>query len=179
YCQRLSPVLARLREALGDRLAYVFRQYPNERIHPGAEFLSRVAEAAGRQDKFWEMHDALYGQTTPLTQARALELAEGLGLDMKRLRHDLDDLKLRKRVDEDLADGKRNGVTATPTLFVDGVRYDGAWDFYSMLEALERPVGARVQRTARAFANLPASAGIPLLIAAAAALICANSPITA
>ena len=80
-----------------------------------------------------------------------------------------------QHVDEDLADGRRNGVTATPTIFIDGVRYDGAWDFYSMLEALERPVGARVQRTARAFANLPASAGIALLIAAAAALFFANT----
>ena len=57
------------------------------------------------------------------------------------------------------------------------MRYDGAWDFYSMLETLERPVGARVQRTARAFANLPSSAGIVLLIAAAAALGLANSPL--
>mgnify|MGYP003693778587 CR=1 FL=1 len=39
--------------------------------------------------------------------------------------------KTRRRVDEDLAEGQRNGVTGTPTLFVDGIRYDGAWDFYS------------------------------------------------
>jgi NhaA family Na+:H+ antiporter len=176
YCGRLRPVLARLREALGDRVVYAYRQFPNERVHPGATFLSRAAEAAGRQDKFWEVHDALYDHASPLTEAAALDLAKGLGLDMRRFRHDLEDPKLRQRIDDDLADGRHNGVTATPTIFVDGVRYDGAWDFYSMLEALERPVGARVQRTARAFANLPSSAGIVLLIAAAAALVLANSP---
>jgi Na+:H+ antiporter, NhaA family len=176
YCRRLRPVLARLHEALGDRLAYAYRQFPNERVHPGATFLSRAAEAAGRQGKFWEMHDALYDQTAPLTEALALELAKGLRLDMRRFRKDLDDPQLQQRIDDDLADGHRNGVTATPTIFVDGVRYDGAWDFYSMLEALERPVGARVQRTARAFANLPTSAGLVLLIAAGLALVLANSP---
>jgi len=176
YCARLAPVLARLREALGDRLAYAYRQFPNERVHPGAEFLSRAAEAAGRQGKFWEMHDALFARSPALTEAIAYELAEKLGLDMARFKRDLDDPKLKKRIDEDIADGRHNGVTATPTIFVDGVRYDGAWDFYSMLEALERPVGARVQRTARAFANLPTSAGLVLLLAAAAALALANSP---
>ena len=177
YCRRLSPVLARLREALGDRLAYAYRQFPNERVHPGAEVMSRAAEAAGRQGKFWEMHDALFERSPALTEAIALELAAKLGLDLHRFRRDLEDPKLKKRVDEDLAEGHRNGVTATPTIFVDGVRYDGAWDFYSMLEALERPVGARVQRTARAFANLPSSAGIVLLIAAVAAIALANSPL--
>jgi Na+:H+ antiporter, NhaA family len=96
---------------------------------------------------------------------------------MDRFNRDLADEQLRQRVEEDLADGRRNGVTATPTIFVDGVRYDGAWDFYSMLEAVERPVGAQVERTARAFANLPSSAGLVLVGATVAALIWANSPI--
>jgi NhaA family Na+:H+ antiporter len=96
---------------------------------------------------------------------------------MSRFDHDLAGAAVKKRVDDDLGDGRRNGITATPTMFIDDVRYDGAWDFYSMLEALERPVGARVRRTARAFANLPSSAGIVLLIAAAAALGLANSPL--
>jgi len=177
YCRRLRGVLDRLRQAMGERLAYVFRHFPNERAHPGAEFASRAAEAAARQGRFWEMHDALYAREPPLTREHVLEAARSIGLDMDRFDHDVDDPQLRERVEEDLADGRANGVTGTPTIFVDGQRYDGAWDFYSMLEALERPVGARVQRTARAFANLPASAGLVLLIAAAAALVLANTPL--
>jgi len=134
------------------------------------------AEAAGRQHRFWEMHDALYGHEPPLDRATLLGIAKSLGLDMARFERDLDDLELAARVEEDLADGRRNGVTGTPTIFVDGLRYDGAWDFYSMLEAIDRPVGAEVRRGARAFANLPASAGIALLLAAGAALLLANSP---
>ena len=179
YCRRLRLVIDRLRKSLGERLVYVYRHYPNERVHPGAVFASLAAEAAGRQGKYWEMHDALFGHDPPLDEAVVRQLAQGIGLDMKRFERDVTDPKLRHHVEQDIVDARKNGITATPTIFVDGVRYDGAWDFYSMLEALERPVGARVQRTARAFANLPASAGIALLIAAAAALICANSPLAA
>jgi Na+:H+ antiporter, NhaA family len=179
YCRRLRDVLERLRQALGERMAYVFRHFPNERAHPGAELLSIGAEAAARQGRFFEMHDALYRREPPIDRTILLQLATSLGLDLERFEHDLDDPELRRHVEEDLADGRRNGVTATPTIFVDGVRYDGAWDFYSMLEALERPLGARVQRTARAFANLPASAGVALLVAAGAALVLANGPFAA
>ena len=80
-------------------------------------------------------------------------------------------------MDADLADGRHNGVTGTPTIFVDGVRYDGAWDFYSLLEAVERPVAARLQQSARAFASLPASGGLVLLLSAVLALVCANTPL--
>src|SRR6185437_14165717 len=176
YCRRLRLVLDRLRAALAERMVYVFRHFPNERAHPGAELLSIGAEAAGRQGRYWEMHDALYGREPPIDESTLLEIAASLGLDMHRFERDRREPALRQRVDEDLADGRRNGVTGTPTIFIDGVRYDGAWDFHSMLEALEQPVGARVQRTARAFANLPTSAGLVLLAAAAAALLWANSP---
>src|ERR1700730_8821952 len=56
YCRRLLHVLARVRRALGERLAYVARQFPNERADPGAEFAARAAEAAALQDRFWPMH---------------------------------------------------------------------------------------------------------------------------
>jgi len=179
YCRRLRQVLDRLRRALGERLAYAFRHFPNERAHPGAVLMSLGSEAADRQGRFWEMYDALYGHALPIDQKVLLQIAASLGLDMQRFRADLDEPAVKQRVNEDVAEGRRNGVSGTPTIFIDGVRYDGAWDFYSMLEALQPPVGAQLKRTARAFANLPASAGIALLMAAMAAVICANSPFAA
>ncbi len=53
YCRRLRRILARLREALGERLLYVYRHFPNERAHPGATFVHAAVEAAANQDKFW------------------------------------------------------------------------------------------------------------------------------
>jgi NhaA family Na+:H+ antiporter len=175
YCRRLRLIIARLRQALGERLAYVFRHFPNEKAHPGAGFASRAAEAAGQQGKFWEMHDALYDREPPLDESHIRELARGLGLDMAQFERDLTSDETRAHVSDDLEEGRRNGVTGTPSFFIDGQRYDGAWDFHSMLEELQRPVAAQLQRGARAFASLPASGGLMLLLAAAVALLIANS----
>jgi NhaA family Na+:H+ antiporter len=176
YCRRLRGVILRLRKALGERLVYVFRHFPNEPAHPGAEFMSRAAEAAGRQGRFWDMHDFLYDHERPLNEALVMEFARSLGLDMERFARDLESDETRDRVRADIEEGRNNGVSGTPTFFIDGLRYDGAWDFHSMLEALVRPVAARIDRGARAFANLPASGGMVLILAALLALVCANTP---
>lgn len=177
YCRRLRQVFRRLREELGDRLVYVFRHFPNERANPGANLAARAAEAAGRQGHFFEMHDAIFDRALPIQKSDLREIARGVGLDVNRFESDLASDDVRARVDQDLAEGRNDGVTGTPTLFVDALRYDGAWDFHSMLEALERPVAARVHRSARVFANLPTSAGLVLVLAAALAIVCANTPI--
>jgi Na+:H+ antiporter, NhaA family len=177
YCRGLRPVLDRLRQVFGDRFAYAFRHFPNDRAHPGATLVHRAAEAAARQGRFWEMDDRLFEEEPTLGETQVFDIARALGLDIERFRRDLASDDVARRVEEDVAEGRRNGVTGTPTIFIDGIRYDGAWDFYSMLEALERPVAARLQRSARVFASLPASGGLVLILAAAAALFCANTPL--
>jgi NhaA family Na+:H+ antiporter len=177
YCRRLRQEFRRLQNALGNRLVYVFRHFPNERANPGAELAARASEAAAKQGRFFEMHDAVFDRELPIGKTELVELARAIGLDVDRFMRDLESDDVRARVEQDIADGRRNGVTGTPTLFVDGVRYDGAWDFHSLLEALERPVAARVHRSARVFASLPTSAGLVLLLTAVLAVVCANTPI--
>ncbi len=179
YCRRLRPIFRRLRDSLGDRFVYVYRYFPLERANPGAELAARAAEAAAKQGKFFEMHDRIFDRELPVGRAELVASAGEIGLDMDRFMRDLDSDDTRARVEADISDGRNNGVTGTPTLFVDGIRYDGAWDYHSMLEAIERPFAARVGRSARVFASLPTSAGVVLLIAAVLAIICANSPLAA
>ncbi len=177
YCRRLRPVLRRLREGLGDRLIYVYRHLPNERANPGAELAARAAEAAALQGRFFEMHDGIFDRELPVGRPELLDLGRRIGLDVERFTRDLDGEPVRARVARDVVEGRDNGVTGTPTLFVDGVRYDGAWDYHAMLEGLERPVAARVHRSARVFASLPTSAGLVLLLMAVLAMLCANTPL--
>jgi len=175
FCRRLRTVLEELHLELGNSLVYVFRHLPNERAHPGAGLAARASEAAAAQGQFWQMHDLLYEQEPPISTPQVFALAQHLGLDAARFKQDLDGEVTRARVEEDLGEGHSNGVTVTPTIFVNNQRYDDAWDFHSILEALRRPLAAQVRMSARAFADLPASGGATLLLAAVAALICANT----
>jgi NhaA family Na+:H+ antiporter len=177
YCRSLRPVFQKIRKAMADRFVYVFRHFPIERAHPGAELAARAAEAAGRQDKFFEMHDRIFDHELPIGRTELVEAARAIGLDVERFESDLDSDEVRARVEADMTEGRDNGVTATPTFYVDGVRYDGAWDYRSLLDAVEQPFAARIGRSARMFASLPASAGLMLVIAAALAIACANSPL--
>lgn len=176
YCRRFRNVLKRLRQAFGERLAYTLRHFPIERIHPGATFASRIVEAAARQGLFWQMHDRLFDDEPPFSEQQMLEMAREIGADMERLARDLADPETLAHVNDDIAEGRQRGVSGTPTIFVDGLRYDGAWDFYSLADAFEKPVSERIRRSAHAFASLPASGGLALLIASALALVAANSP---
>lgn len=141
--------------------------------------MARAVEAAANQDHFWEMYDALFDKEPPFGEGEVRELARGLGLDMACFEHDLQSEEVRSRVAEQLLEARRNGVTGTPTIFIDGIRYDGAWDYYSLLNVLEQPFGERIQRSARAFASLPASGGLVLILATLAALGLTNSPLAA
>jgi NhaA family Na+:H+ antiporter len=123
------------------------------------------------------MHDKLFEEEPPFSEEHILDMAREAGLDMERLQSDLADPLMLANVDADIAEGRGRGVSGTPTIFVDGVRYDGAWDFYSLADAFEQPVSERIRRSAHAFANLPASGGFVLLLAAALALVCANTPL--
>ena len=177
WCRRFRTVLKRLRQAFGERIAYTLRHFPLERIHPGATFASRLVEAAGRQGLFWQMHDRLFDDEPPFSEAQMLDMAREIGADMDRLARDLADPQTLADVNADIAEGRATGVSGTPTIFVDGVRYDGAWDFYSLADAFDQPVSERIRRSAHAFASLPASGGLALLIASALALFCANTPL--
>ncbi len=119
-------MLRRLREATGDRLAYAFRHFPNERAHPGAEFMARAAES-GHRTRAGSGRCTTRSSTgePPFGEKDARELAARIGLDMERFDRDIDSDEVGARVAEDLADAGRNGVSGTPTIFVDGVRYDG------------------------------------------------------
>ena len=177
YRRRFRTVLKRLRQAFGERIAYTLRHFPIERIHPGATFAARLVEAAGRQGLFWQMHDRLFDTEPPFSEAEMLAMAREVGADMEQLARDLEDPATIGDVEADIAHGRSSGVSGTPTIFVDGVLYDGAWDFYSLADAFEQPVSERIRRSAQAFASLPASGGFALLIASALALICANTPL--
>ncbi len=106
-------------------------------IHPRAQHAAEGAEAAGARGRFWEMHDWLFEHQRTLEDAYLTAEAERLGLDVDRLRRELDERVHERRVREDFLGGVRSGVNGTPTFFVNGLRHDEAWDLETLLETLE------------------------------------------
>ena len=124
-CGAMFPEVERIRQDYGDRVRFVFRQYPLMNVHPHALLAAHAAEAAGLQNKFWEMHHELFaGQDTwsrshdptPLFE----DYARRAGLDVDRYRRDLGSPETDARVVADRERGKSVGVESTPTFYLNG-----------------------------------------------------------
>ena len=137
YCGAAYPVVKDLQARLGDRLRFVFRNFPIATMHPYAEHAAEAAEAAGAQGKFWEMHDALYENQDALADNDLVQLAVTLGLDAARVASELTEHTHAARVHEDFMSGARSGVNGTPTFFINGLRHDAEIDLETMLAAVE------------------------------------------
>jgi protein-disulfide isomerase len=137
HCGRAAPIVKQVQRALGDRLLFVFRHFPLSEIHPDAVPAAQAAEAAGRQDHFWKMHDALFEDQLHLDEASLVARAGRLRLDLDRFVADANDPEVSRRISADLEGGARSGVNGTPTFFVNGRRLDGAASQQSLMAALE------------------------------------------
>lgn len=141
YCGQAYPIVKEAQQRLGDRLRFVFRNFPISTAHPHAQHAAEAAEVAGGQGKFWEMHDALYEHQDALDDDNLLRLAEQVGLDTEAFDQAMIAHAMADRVHEDFMSGVRSGVNGTPTFFINGFRYDESWDVESLVAALEAAAG--------------------------------------
>ncbi|MET0465852.1 MAG: thioredoxin domain-containing protein [Chitinophagaceae bacterium] len=141
HCGHAYPIIKQAQDALGDKLKFVFRNFPLSEIHPEARLAAVAAEAAAKQDKYWEMHDIIFENQQHLKKANLLEYARRLDLDISRFQQDLDSPDLMDIVEEDFESGVRSGVNGTPTFFVNGRKYGGSWE----PEDFIRYLGSRIE----------------------------------
>ncbi|TMK57881.1 MAG: hypothetical protein E6G51_05020 [Actinobacteria bacterium] len=137
FCLGAQSVLRRVRERLGDQLLFGFRHLPIPERHPLAPLAAEASEAAAAQGSFWEYHDALYANQPKLSRETMLEVARDLGLDVDRVTAEIESGAHRDRIARDIASAEASGATGTPTFFVNGKRFFGAYDAGSLVEALE------------------------------------------
>jgi protein-disulfide isomerase len=136
-CGQAYPIVKRLQKHFGKRLSFVFRNFPLTQMHPYAEPAAETAEFAGAHGKFWEMHDLLYENQDLLDESLLVELAQQLDLPRPKLLEALESREFEPRVKADFSGGVRSGVNGTPTFFINGQRHDGAYDFASLIEAID------------------------------------------
>jgi protein-disulfide isomerase len=143
FCGMAHPIVAAVRQQMGEQLRFVFRHFPLTTVHPYAELAAEAAEAAGAQKKFWPMHDTLYENQERLEPPALAAYAEALGLDLDLFTDDLQTHAHAPKVREDFMSGVRSGVNGTPTFFINGVRHDASWDFANLLRAVQSAASAR------------------------------------
>src|ERR1700734_2949406 len=80
YCGEAHPILQKLIAHLGEKMRFVFRNFPLTQMHPHALGAAEAAEAASAQGRFWEMHDALYERRDALEEQDLLSYATELQL---------------------------------------------------------------------------------------------------
>jgi protein-disulfide isomerase len=143
YCGEAYPIVKQIQERLGERLRFVFRNFPLNEIHPDAEHAAEAAESVaehGGNSAFWAMHDLIYEHQQDdghaLGDAALLRLASAAGVAGKMVAEDLASGRFQPRVRDDFMSGARSGVNGTPTFFINGQRYNGSWDEESLLAAL-------------------------------------------
>jgi protein-disulfide isomerase len=127
HCARAEPIIQGIRRYMGNQLRFVFRHFPLAEAHPHAQLAAEASEAAGAQGKFWEMHDAIFRNQDALEPADLVQYATDIGVDPQRMTQELAAGTHRRKVRDDFRGGVRSGVNGTPTLFVNGFRYDGNW----------------------------------------------------
>ena len=126
-CGIYYPIVNKLAEEFGDKIAIIYRHFPLKSIHRNAEAAALAAEAAGRQGKFWEMHNTLFDnqkewsdKDNPIEYFIKYAGQIGLNINVDKFKADLSLQELKNKVKNDLAGAEENNLNSTPTFFLNG-----------------------------------------------------------
>jgi protein-disulfide isomerase len=122
-CRRIVPIVEKVAAAHEDDVRLVHKFYPLPR-HTHAEAAARAAYAAQRQGRYWEMERELFENQDKLGDATIGEIAEELGLDMGKLRADMQSDAAKKTIERDKADADGAGLMGTPFILINGREFD-------------------------------------------------------
>lgn len=130
-CEAAFNTMNTVQKLYKDKVAFVFRNFPLTSIHPNALAAATVAEAAGQQGKFWEMHDLLFTNQSAWSSLSTdqrgetfLGYAKQLGLDTDKFTQDQASKAVSEKISRDRSLGGKVGVSSTPTLFIGDEKLD-------------------------------------------------------
>ena len=124
-CRTYYPIMRQMMVEFGGEVAFVYRHFPLNGIHPNAEFAARAAQAAGKQGKFWEMHDLLFEKQDEWAKVANVQTlfesyANLLGISVEQFRVDWTSAEIKDFVKSQREHSIQIGLQGTPTFFVNG-----------------------------------------------------------
>ena len=143
-CRYYHPWLNQLLQKMGEDVAFVYRHFPLPQ-HKNAEPAAWAAEAAGMQDKFWEMYDLIFETQDAWSNVRGVtdifgEYAEDLDLDVERFINDLESKDIKNKVENSYLSGIQSRVNSTPTFFLNGVKIQNPASYEELKEILSESI---------------------------------------
>lgn len=130
-CAAIFPVINGAYEITKEYTQLTYRQYPLIRIHNKSNLAAWAAEAAGRQGKFWQMHDLLFNNqpdwesdTSGSFNNKLVNYAKEIGLNVDQFRRDLTDQSIQNEIDKDVNSANQQNISATPTLYINGEKVE-------------------------------------------------------
>lgn len=127
FCRRVQPTLAALLEKYPGKVRLVYKHLPLDGLHPQARRVSEAAWCAGKQDKFWGFHDAVYADSSSEgSDATLARYATAAGLDTAAFTSCLANPETKAAIQRDVAQGEALGLNSTPGFFVNGREVRGA-----------------------------------------------------
>jgi protein-disulfide isomerase len=133
HCGIAYPFVKKLLKEFGADILFVFRNFPIPESHPEAMISAQAAEAAARQNKFWEMHDLIYEHQTRLSKSFLINTAENLHLTKDQFLSDLESEEILNKIEDDFDGGVTSGVNGTPSFFLNGSRLNTYNESYESL----------------------------------------------
>jgi protein-disulfide isomerase len=137
YSRQAFRAIQQVEQQARGGIRFAFRHFPLVEIHPHALAAAAAAEAAGLQDRFWDMHELLFHRQKALDDDNLRRYAAELGLDVSSFDRDRVSPAVLRRVRRDVESGLASGeVQGTPTLFIDGLVHRGGYDPATLLEVV-------------------------------------------
>jgi len=143
FCQRVQTTLKELLSKYAGKVRLGFRDFPLRDIHPNAQSAAEASRCAAQQDRFWEYQDLLFANQNKLDRAGLLEQSRALKLDDSKFQTCLAEGKSRPKIEEDLKEGLRAGVSGTPGFFINGIFLSGALPASAFEQIVDQELAAK------------------------------------
>lgn len=120
-CKIFDPILRNFAKDNPDKIKLIFRNFPITDNY----LMAQASYCANDQNKFWQMHDKLFSDQTDFSREKINKMAEDLSINMDIFSQCIDSGKYNTKISQDLETGLKAGVKGTPTIFVNGAKFQG------------------------------------------------------
>jgi protein-disulfide isomerase len=140
HCGHAYLIIKQVQKHFGSNLRFVFRNFPLTEIHPFAKPAAQIAEYAGLEELFWQMHDLIYENQPNLSIELLKALADSLDLSLDKLNDPQVNHLIEQKIQKDFMGGVKSGVNGTPTIFINDYRYPGPVEVEDLVSGINEMI---------------------------------------